>query len=171
MCMWACHRCDTDIVIQLVASAALHESLYPATSHSKPLRLPTPNLRSRSMLMALNRRARMIAVRPSSKKRAVVLRLLASQQVSREPGRLHGMGLYKIYLTGYCTALVVVERATMCSAVQPFRLASRAVLLHEGPASLSSDGSGGIASVERRSWIHCQVVARGGARGGSWVFL
>ena len=112
----------------------------------------------------------MIAVRPSSRKRAVVLNLLASQQVSREPGRLHGMGLYELSLTGYCIALAV-ERATMCSAVQPFRLASRAVLLHEGPASLSSDGNGGITSVERRNWIHCQVVARGGARGGSWVFL
>ena len=52
----------------------------------------------------------------------------------REPGWLHGMGLYKIPLTGYCTALVVAEMATMCCAVQPFRLTSRLVLLHEGLA-------------------------------------
>ena len=62
------------------------------------------------MLMALNRRARMIAVRLFKKR--VVVRLLASQHASRGPGRLHGMGLYNIYLTGYCTALAVVERAT-----------------------------------------------------------
>ena len=65
--MWACHRCHSDIVIQLVASAALHQSSCPTTSHSKPLRLPRPNICSRFMFMALNRRARMIAVRPSSK--------------------------------------------------------------------------------------------------------
>ena len=58
-------------------------------------------------------------------KKRVVVRLLASQQASRGPGRLHGMGLNKIYLTGYCTALAVVERATMCSTVQPFGLACR----------------------------------------------
>ena len=68
-------------------------------------------------MKAWNCRATMIAERPSSKNRAVVLRLLASQQASREPGWLHGMGLYKISLTGYCTALAVVERATMCSAI------------------------------------------------------
>ena len=90
----------------------------------------------------------MIAERPSSKKRAVDHRLLALQQVSREPGRLHGMGPYKISLTGYSTALVVAERATMCSAVQPFQLACRLVLLHEGPASLGGDGSGSKARVE-----------------------
>ena len=61
---------------------------------------------------------------PSSKKRAVVLRLLAPQQASREPGGLHGTGLYKILLTGYSTARTVVKRATMDFAVQPFQLAS-----------------------------------------------
>ena len=55
----------------------------------------------------------MTAERPSSKKRAVVLRLLALQQVSREAGRLHGTGLYKISLTGYSAALAVVKRVTM----------------------------------------------------------
>ena len=60
-------------------------------------------------------------------------------------------------LTEYNTALAVVERATMCSAVQQFRLACRSVLLHKVPASLSSDGSGGKTRVERRSRIHCQV--------------
>ena len=89
----------------------------------------------------------MIAVRPSSKKRVAVLRLLASQQASREPGKLHGMGLYKISLTGYCTALAVVERATMCYAVLPFRLTSRSVLLHRGLASLNDDS--GKTRVER----------------------
>ena len=107
-----------DTVIQLVASAVLHASLYPTTSHPKPLRLPTPSLCPRSRLKALNRRATTIAERPSLKKRAVVLRLPASRQVSRGLGKLHGMGLYKISLTGYSTALAVVERATMCSAVQ-----------------------------------------------------
>ena len=81
--------------IQLVASVTLHASLYPATSHSKPLRLPILSLCSRSRLKALNRRATMIAECPSSKKRAVAIRLLASQQVSREVEGLHGTGLYK----------------------------------------------------------------------------
>ena len=67
----------------------------------------------------------MIDQRPSSKERVVDHRLLASQQVSREPRWLHGMGLYKISLTGYCTALAVVKRATMCCAVQPFRVGVR----------------------------------------------
>ena len=60
--------------------------------------------------------------------------LFKKRVVVREPGRLHGMGLYKIFLTGYCTALAVIERATMCCAVQPFRLTSRSVLLPEGLA-------------------------------------
>ena len=97
----------------------------------------------------------MIAERPSSKKRAVVLRLLASQQVSKEAGRLHGMGLYKISLTGYSTALAVVKRATMFSAVQTFRLASSSVLRVAG-----GHRSGGKAWVKRKSWIHCQVGVR-----------
>ena len=46
----------------------------------------------------------------------------------------------------YCTALAVVERATMCCAVQPFRLTSRSVLLHEDLASLNGDS--GKTSVE-----------------------
>jgi hypothetical protein len=33
--------------------------------------------------------------------------LLASQQVNREPGSLHGTGLYKISVTGYSSALAV----------------------------------------------------------------
>ena len=57
------------------------------------------------------------------------------------------MGLYRISLTGYCTALAVVERAPMCYAVQPFRLTSRSVLLHEGLASLNGDS--GKTRVER----------------------
>ena len=69
-------------------------------------------------------------------KKRVVVKLLASQQVSREPGRLHGMGLYNISLTGYCNALAVVERAIMSCAVQPFRLTSGSVLFQEGRASL-----------------------------------
>ena len=136
-------------MIQLVTSAALQASLFPTTSHSKPLRLPTPSLCPRSRLKALNRRATIIAERPSSIKFAVVLRLPASQQVNRELGKLHGTGLYKISLTGYSTTLAVVERATICTAVQQFRLACRSVLLHKGPASLSSDGSGGKTRVER----------------------
>ena len=99
---------------------------------------------------ALNHRAIMIAKHSSSKKRAVVLRLPASQQVSRELGRLHGTGL-QISLSGPSTALVVFERDTVCSAVQKFRLACRSVLLHECPASLSGDGSGGETRVERKS--------------------
>ena len=97
----------------------------------------------------------MIAERPYSKKRAVVLRLLASQQVSKEAGQLHGMGLYKISLTVYSTALAVVRRATMYSAVQPFRLAPTSVLRMAG-----GDGSGGKTWVERKSWIHCRVGVR-----------
>ena len=91
--------------IQQVASAALRASLYPTTLHSKPLRLLMPSLCSRSRLKALNRRVTMIAERPSSKNRAVDHRLLALQQVSRGPGRLHGMGPYKISLTGYSNVL------------------------------------------------------------------
>ena len=56
----------------------------------------------------LGARATMTAERPSSKKRAAVLRLLALQQVGREAGRLHGMGFYKISLTWSSTALAVV---------------------------------------------------------------
>ena len=93
----------------------------------------------------------MIAVRHSSKKRVVVLRLLASQQASREPGRLHCMGLYKISLTGYCTALAVVKRARTRRAVQPFQLASRSVLLHEGLTSLNGDS--GKTRVERSGFV------------------
>ena len=78
-----CYRHTT---IQLVASIALHARLYPTTSHLKPLRLPMLSLCSRSRLKALNRRVTMIAERPSSKNHAVVLRLLALNQVSREPG-------------------------------------------------------------------------------------
>ena len=48
-------------------------------------------------------------------------------------------------ITGYSTDLVVVERATLCPAVQPFQLAIRSVLLHEGPASLSGDERAGKA--------------------------
>ena len=61
----------------------------------------------------MNCRATMTAERPSSKKRAVVLRLLALQQVRREAGRLHGTGLYKISLTEYSAELAVVKRVTM----------------------------------------------------------
>ena len=78
----------------------------------------------------LNHRATTIAGRPSSKKRVVVLRLLGSLQVSRELGKLNGTGLHKMSLTGYSTALAVVERASMYSAVQKFRLACRSVLLY-----------------------------------------
>ena len=106
-----------------------------------------PSLCSRLRLKALNRRVTMIAERPSSKKRAVDHKLLVLQQVSREPGRLHGMGPYKISLTRYSTALVVAGRATICSAVQPFQLACRLVSLHDGPASLGSDESGSKARV------------------------
>ena len=53
--------------------------------------------------------------------------------VSREPGSLHGGGLYKISVAGYST------RTSMCSAAQPFRLASTSDLLREGPASLSGE--------------------------------
>ena len=56
------------------------------------------------------------------------------------------MGL-NISLTGYCTALAVVERVTMCCAVQPFRLTSRSVLLQEGLAS--QNGDSGKSRVER----------------------
>ena len=48
-------------------------------------------------------------------------------------------GSTKIFLAGYSTVLTVIKRATMYSAVQPFRLASRSVLLHEGPTSLSGE--------------------------------
>ena len=98
-------------------------------------------------------------------KKRVVVRLFASQQASRGPGRLHGMGLYNIYLTGYCTALAVVERATMCCAVQPFRLTSRSVLLQEGLASLN--GNSGKTRLERSG------LYGGAARGkqqATWFF-
>ena len=77
-------------MIQLVASAALHASLYPTTSHSKPLRLATPSTPVEAEGLEPT-----IAESPPSKKRAVVLRLPASQQVGKELGKLHGTGLYK----------------------------------------------------------------------------
>ena len=145
-------------MIQLVASAFARKFIpynLPLDSFEATYAEPMPRLR----LKALNRGATTIAERPSSKKLAVVLRLPASQQASRGLSKLYGMGLYKIPLTAYSTALSVVERAAMRSAVQQLRLACRSVLLHKGPASLSSDGSGGKARVERRSWFTIKFVA------------
>ena len=110
------------------------------------------------MLFALNRSARTIAGHPSSQKRVVVLRLLASQEARRELRRLSGMGLYKISLTGYGTVLAVVERATMRCTVQLFRLASRLVSLHESLAS--QNGASGKTRVERLGF--CGRAAQGG---------
>ena len=152
--MWACDRCHSDIVVQLVASAALHQSSCPTTSHSKPLRLPTPNICSQLMLMALNSRARMIAAPLQKARGRQTARLTAGEQRAREAA---WHGALQISLTGYCTALAVVERATMCCAVQPLRLSSRSVLLHEGLASLNSDS--GNARVERSGFYW-----RGGTR-------
>ena len=79
----------------------------------------------------------MIAVRPSSKARdRQTARLTTGEQRARE-ATWHG--LYNISLTGYCTALAVVERASICCAVQSFRLTSRSVLLQGGLASLNGD--------------------------------
>lgn len=76
---------------------------------------------------------------PFSKLRAVALRLLASQQVSRIAGGCMERDSTNISLAGFCIALVVIKRATMYSAVEKFWLASRSVLLHEAPTGLSSE--------------------------------
>ena len=130
-------------MIHLVASAALHASLYPTTSPKAAYAEPMLPAEVEGLEPQGDNECRA----PLFKKRTVDLRLLTSQQVSREPERLHETGPYKTSLTGYNTAPFAVERATMCSAVQPFRLARRSLLWHEGPAHLSGDKSGSKARV------------------------
>ena len=127
--------------IQLVASVTLHTSLYPTTTHSKPLRLYTyaePMLPFEVEGLEpqgdSNCRAPLFK---NARGRPQTARLTAGEQ--RGPGGCTERGSTKISLTRYSTALAVIKRATMYSAVQPFRLASRSVLLHEGPTSLSGE--------------------------------
>ena len=125
--------------IQLVASVTLHASLYPTTSleafkatYAEPM-LPFE-------VEGLEPRGDNVCRAPlfkNARGRPQTTRLTADEQ--RGPGGCMERGSTKISLAGYSTALAVIKRATMYSAVQPFRLASRSVLLHEGPTSLSGE--------------------------------
>ena len=76
--------------------------------------------------------------------------------MSRELGKLHGTGLYKISLTGYSAALAVIEGHNVlhCPAIPAGLQISIAA---RRSTSLSGDASGGKTRVERRSWTHLRL--------------
>ena len=105
-------------MIQLVASASLHASLYPTTSHSKPLRLATPStpVEAEGLEPQGDNDCRESPFK-KARGRPQTTRLTAGWQRAWQAA---WNGTLQMSLTEYNTALSVVERATMCSAVQQF---------------------------------------------------